>query len=455
MTLARDLERALSDQGIALRVTSVAPLTGGASRATSAVAAERDDGSTWNLILQSEPGERRHPEGMALEAEIITAAGTAGVPVASVVATHPAAEPENPDALGSSWFLSEAVEGETIARRILRDEAFAGARAVLPAQLGAALAATHTAALDGLEGLERQDELVRYREVADELGLVSPAFELAFRWLERHRPTATTETLVHGDFRLGNLIIDASGLSAVIDWELAHIGDPMEDLGWLCVRAWRFGGPKPVAGLGDYDELFAAYEQASGRAVDPEVVRWWEVLGTLKWGIMCGMQAERHRSGATRSVELAAIGRRIPEQEFDLMMLLGAREPGPADDGPEPSPSAASAETSTLDLIDAVREFIQNDVMTGDNPRVAFHGRVAANVLAMVERDLTLGPDQDTAHRARLEGLGVPSITSDDELAAAIRRGELDDRTIEVRDILAARAADRLAVNNPRWLPPG
>ena len=136
-------------------------------------------------------------------------------------------------------------------------------------------------------------------------------------------PEQLPATVVHGDFRLGNVIVDEHGLAAILDWELAHVGDPMEDLGWLCVKAWRFGGDLPVAGLGAYDDLFAAYSDASGRPVDPDVVRWWEVLGTLKWGIMCIMQANAHLSGASRSHELAAIGRRVCENEYDLLALMG------------------------------------------------------------------------------------------------------------------------------------
>jgi aminoglycoside phosphotransferase (APT) family kinase protein len=137
-----------------------------------------------------------------------------------------------------------------------------------------------------------------------------------------HQPPAGTLRVVHGDFRLGNVIVDDTGLRAVIDWELAHLGDPMEDLGWLCVKAWRFGGRSPVAGLGDYETLFAAYEAAGGETIDPTTVLWWEVLGTWKWGIMCMLQANAHLSGAARSHELAAIGRRVCENEYDLLNML-------------------------------------------------------------------------------------------------------------------------------------
>jgi aminoglycoside phosphotransferase (APT) family kinase protein len=128
--------------------------------------------------------------------------------------------------------------------------------------------------------------------------------------------------VVHGDFRNGNLMIGADGIRAVLDWELAHLGDPMEDLGWLCVKSWRFGQAPPVGGFGEYDELCASYAAASGRAVDRGTLHWHETLGTLKWGIMCIMQAVTHTSGIVRSVELAAIGRRVCEVEHDLLRCL-------------------------------------------------------------------------------------------------------------------------------------
>ena len=155
-----------------------------------------------------------------------------------------------------------------------------------------------------------------------------PAMEALIEWLPRTLPEQTRTSIVHGDYRVDNMKFapgTEARVAAVLDWELAHIGDPMEDLGWVCVKAWRFGGAKPVAGIGDYDELFDAYEAAGRQRPDFEVVRWWEVLGTLKWGIMCIMQASSHLNGLTRSHELAAIGRRVCENEHDLFVALEGR----------------------------------------------------------------------------------------------------------------------------------
>jgi aminoglycoside phosphotransferase (APT) family kinase protein len=255
---------------------------------------------------------------MGLEASVLRAVASSGTPVAELLASGVTRS-------GIAYIVSAAVEGETIARKILRDDRFATARERLAEQLGVALARLHAVDPGGIEGLEEIDQLAQYREVLDAFGRPHPTFELAFRWLEAHRPAPTRRTLVHGDFRLGNVIVGDEGLRAVLDWELAHAGDPMEDLGWLCARAWRFGGAGPVAGLGSYEQLFSAYEAESGLAVDPDVAHWWEVLGSMKWGIMCIGQAETHLSGNVRSHELAAIGRRVCENEYDVFLALEGR----------------------------------------------------------------------------------------------------------------------------------
>lgn len=299
----------------ATKVEHLRRLSGGASRETFSFDA---DGGPRILQRQRVAGLR----DFVTESALLREARRAGVPVADVLVTDADATDEQRAAIGAAFMVVERLEGETIARKILRDDEFAGARPKLAAQCGEALAGIHSIPVDAVPGLEAADQLAQYRTAHDALGVPSPAFELGFRWLEHHRPVSSPTTVVHGDFRLGNLIIDGSGLRAVIDWELGHLGDPMEDLAWLCTKAWRFGNKPRVGGFGDVDDLVAAYEARAGVTIDRDALRWWEVLGTLKWGVMCNMQANAHLSGMVRSVELAMIGRRVCEQEHDLLLLL-------------------------------------------------------------------------------------------------------------------------------------
>ncbi len=286
-------------------------LSGGASRETWRFSA---DGRA--LILQRQrAGDQRN---MLVEAGVVSAARRGGVPVPELIEARRRDD-------GMAFMVLEAIDGETIARKIQRDDEYAVARTRLTADCGDALARIHTLDASHVDGLEHTDQLAYYTDVLDSLGQPHPVLELVRNWLVDTRPTSERMCLVHGDFRLGNIIVGSDGLRAVIDWELAHLGDPMEDLGWLCVKAWRFGGMAPVAGLGDYDDLFGAYEAAGGAPVDPVVVHWWEVLGTWKWAIMCILQASVHLNGAARSHELAAIGRRVCENEYDLLVFLDGR----------------------------------------------------------------------------------------------------------------------------------
>lgn len=310
-----DLAVALADVLGVREVAGLTRLSGGASRETWSFQA---DGRPL-IVQRQRSGDTRD---MGVEAAVVRVAFDSGVPVPELVAS-------GSGAVGSHFMILAHIEGETIARKILRDERFAEARTVLVSHMASALAALHAIDPDVITGLPATDQVVQYRQTLDSLNeslqQSHPAFELAFRWLEKNRPTETRRSLVHGDFRLGNLMIGEEGLRAVLDWELAHVGDPMEDLGWLCVRAWRFGSENPVAGIGDYQSLMTAYERASGLKVDRELVRWWEVLGTLKWGIMCMIQASSHLLGLIRSHEMAAIGRRVCENEYDLLLALEGR----------------------------------------------------------------------------------------------------------------------------------
>jgi aminoglycoside phosphotransferase (APT) family kinase protein len=302
--------------GETVEVDALTRLPGGASRETWSFTMRRRDGSTRRLVVRRDP-PGAPTSGLHREAALLRAAARCGVPVAPVVASGGIEA-----GLDAAFVVTEFVEGETIPRRILREPRYARAREVLAAQCGQALAAVHRIPPEEVGGLPGGDPLEGLRVLLDRLAQPHPAFELGFRWLGESRPPRVAAVVVHGDFRNGNLIVGPEGVRAVLDWELAHLGDPLEDLGWLCVKAWRFGAALPVGGFGTVEQLVDAYEAAGGGQVDAAALRWWQVLGTLRWGIICIVQAVTHTSGAVRSVELAAIGRRVGEVEWDLLELL-------------------------------------------------------------------------------------------------------------------------------------
>ncbi|TMB66102.1 MAG: phosphotransferase family protein [Chloroflexi bacterium] len=321
-----------------VRIDDFRLLTGGASRQTWSFDAviEHADGKSemLSLVLRMDPRTEAGQMSRETEFALLKAAHEEGVPVAKVRLM-------GDESLGAPGFLMERVEGETIARKLLRDEEYADARQVMTGQLGAILARIHAipVAKHSLDALPTplpgkspaETEVDRfeatYRAITPE---PHPALELAFRWLRQNMPPAPVEpTLVHGDYRIGNVIFGPEGVRAILDWELAHLGDPMEDLGWICVRSWRFGNDdRPVGGLGPRGELWASYEAAGGRKVDREAVRWWEVFGSLRWGIICIGQARRAMESPPKEghagshLELLTIGRRTAETEWELLNLM-------------------------------------------------------------------------------------------------------------------------------------
>lgn len=307
-------------------VASAARLSGGASQETWRFDIVHPDGVIGAILRRSPKGYGAAPTraaGLAAEAALMQLAYEAGVPSPRVMHVLTAE-----DDLGTG-FIMQRVEGETIARKILRDDEFAAVRPHLARQIGGVLAGLHKLPRSKLPELRRMNaarEIDEFEHDYRSLDWPKPVFELALRWLRDHDPgPSAEETLVHGDFRNGNLIIGADGIRAVLDWELAHLGDPMEDLGWVCVNSWRFGEiDKPVGGFGSREELFAGYE-AAGRKADPARVKFWEVMGTLRWGIMCGGMMQRFRENPDHSMERAMIGRRASETEIDLLRLLAPR----------------------------------------------------------------------------------------------------------------------------------
>ncbi|WAJ46574.1 phosphotransferase family protein [Mycobacterium sp. Aquia_216] len=300
-------------------IENLRALTGGASRTTWAFDAVAG-AQRLALILRTGPPDDIHAS-MELEARSQAAAGAAGAPVPHILVAD-----DSPAVLGNPFLVCDEIKGETIVRRIARqlDTADGYARRTeLLRQCAQALAAIHHADSD-IPGLAYQDQLVEWRERLDAMNDTTATFEWAFRWLAAHRPQSSTRVLVHGDYRMGNLIVDGSDLAAVLDWELVHLGEAYEDLAWFCIRAWRFGAPASLdaGGLGSIEGFVRDYEQASATTVDRVTLHWWLVLATLRWGVICRYQAERHLSGQSRSVELATIGRRVSETEWDILNLL-------------------------------------------------------------------------------------------------------------------------------------
>jgi aminoglycoside phosphotransferase (APT) family kinase protein len=310
------LEEAGDDPG----EISLAPIPGGASRETWLV-----EGPRGRWVLRRDPEGSVSLVGLREEFDLIDRAAGAGVPVPHPVAFEPAG-----GRFGSAGMLLGFVEGTSVAPRVLRKPEFERARGRLTAQLAEALAGIHAVdvaeldgVLPGVTGDPAVAQIAEWERQLDEIGEPLPAVELGLRWLRANAPEPAPARLVHGDFRLGNFIVDENGLAAVIDWELSHLGDPAEDIGWLCIRSWRFGNDDhEVAGVGHLGEFVSAYESAGGARVDPDRIRYWEVFGNVKWAIICARQAHDHLSGVRPSHELASLGRRICEPEWDLLQLI-------------------------------------------------------------------------------------------------------------------------------------
>jgi aminoglycoside phosphotransferase (APT) family kinase protein len=313
--------------GLPTTITAMQPIAGGASRETWAVDAEIG-GVQEALVLRMDQASSMNSDALSRPQEfaLLAAAHASGM-----LAPRPRWLDAEGAALGRPFLLMDRVAGESIGPRVVRRPELADARARLPAQMAMQLASIHAIDPTALDFLPRppaerspaQHALDQTRHAIDAIDLQNPALEFGLRWLEQCAPSCEQLRLVHGDFRIGNLLVGPEGLNAVIDWEFAHMGDPHEDLAWPCVRDWRFGNAAlHVGGVGKLAPYLEAYESASGRNVDRATLHWWEIMGNLRWAATCHVQAQRHLSGADPSVELASLGRRAAEMELEFLMLI-------------------------------------------------------------------------------------------------------------------------------------
>mgnify|MGYP001183915339 FL=1 len=314
------LENLLLKNGQEGKVSNLEPLTGGASAETWKFSFSTKKGSK-NLILRKGSGKKSPLAVLKSEEAVIQQkVRESGAPVAEIVAIS-----KDEADLGDAY-LMKLVPGESIARKILRDQKFKSAREKLAFQCGKALATIHSVPIEDFKQVPKKsirEELNRLYTTYKSFEQPLPVFEYAFKWLGDKDFSSRKDSLVHGDFRLGNLIVDEKGLAAVIDWEMVSIGNPLLDIGWMCVNSWRFGlSEKVVGGFGDLEELLAGYGSVSKEEISVEEVKIWQVLGSLRWGVICLIQAYSHLQGEVNSVEKAAIGRRVSETEIDIVDLL-------------------------------------------------------------------------------------------------------------------------------------
>lgn len=371
------------------------------------------------------------PLSHADEAALIRAARAGGVLAPEVLI-----ELDPDDGLGSGYVM-RALTGSPDPARALA----AADPALALADIARELAATHRLDCTGL-AVPLMDTAAALGELRARFmahGGDRPILALALRWLAANIPPPAAPRLVHGDFRLGNLMFDHGRLTGVLDWELAHLGDSHEDLAFGCMTVWRFSRPdRPGYGLGTLADLFAAYEAASSTRIDPDRFRFWTIYRTFWWALGCLQMGTFWRAGHDRSVERVVVARRTAEQELDLLLLLEELAP-PAERArplppPRPRPAGASGEPSGAEILTAVSEWLTSDIKPLLSGRATFDLAVARNALGIVAREIDQRP-----------------VAGDARLAAEVMAGAVDLATPGVLARLRRMAIDKLSADMPKY----
>jgi aminoglycoside phosphotransferase (APT) family kinase protein len=306
-----------------VRIDRYERLSGGAIQENFALDACIDGRDEAFVLRKDAPSRVAVSRTRAEEFALLRVAFTAGVTV-----PEPLWNSDDPAIVGTPFFVMRRAAGTALGRRIVRDETLGGDRTTLAARLAEQLARIHAirppvASLAFLGAPQTaHDFIAGAHAFLDATGRTEFALELGLRWLDVNAPAPTATVLLHRDFRTGNYLLDADGITAILDWEFAGWGDPHEDIGWFCAWCWRFGSDdREAGGIGSRASFYAAYERAAGRRVDDARVRYWETFAHARWAVVARQQTERHRSGAERSLELLLIG--TLEPELDDMLLRG------------------------------------------------------------------------------------------------------------------------------------
>jgi len=430
-------------------------LSAGASQETYRIVIGTDAGEV-KLAMRRAPGATRPAHGsypgLETEALLMSAARSAGVPEPEILWVL---RPE--DGLGDG-FIMQWLDGETLGARIVRDASLAAIRPKLAEQCGEILARIHAIDLERsglatrLERLSPEQSVRATWQGYQALDTPQPMIDFTARWLLEHLPATFEPTLVHNDFRNGNIMVAAHGVVAVLDWEIAHIGDPMRDLGWICTNSWRFGRSElPVGGFGTYADLVRGYERVSGKRVAAEHVKFWQIFGSFWWACSSLSMAQHYRTGPDRTVERPAIGRRSSECQVDCVNLL---IPGPvvllAQDA-----LPSSVDMPRIDeIVTSVRDYLRTDVMAATNGRTQFLARVAGNALDIVLRDFAVGAEHRERQLQRLRAL----LGEDGDLQtlrrALVQRLREDRMALDhpgLADALREAVVNQAAIDQPTY----
>ncbi len=432
-------------------------LSGGASQETYRLEIESAQGVVTLAMRRAPGGEQVEPTpghpGLAVEAKLMRCALQAGVPEPEV---YYVLQPG--DNLGDG-FIMQWLEGVALGARVVRSPELDGVRPRLAYMCGEILARIHGVDL-AASGLDQDLDVLSPADYVEQtweryraFDTPQPMIDYAGRWLLEHMPEGFTPALVHNDFRNGNIMFSPQGVVAVLDWEVAHIGDPMRDLGWICTNSWRFGRTDlPVGGFGGYEQLFEGYESVTGVPVDRERVKFWEVFGSFWWAIGCLGMAEHYRTGPDQTVERPAIGRRSSECQVDCVNLL---IPGPVSLAAQAGPLDKADMPRIDELLVSVRDFLHNDVMQETSGRLNFLARVAGNSLDIVLRDQVLGPAARQQELSRLRDLCNVADGSLDELrwqlVHGLRDGQISLQTEGLAEHLRATVVNQVAIDQPRY----
>ena len=361
------------------------------------------------------------------------------------------------DDLGDG-FVMEWLDGITLGAKVVRDPELDEIRPTLARKSGEVLAKIHaidleetglTRYLDAITPAEYVEQTwARYRDFET----AQPMIDYTGRWLVDNLPGDYSPSLVHNDFRNGNIMFDQQGIVAVLDWEVAHIGDPMRDLGWICTNSWRFGrSDLPVGGFGDYEDLFAGYESVSGVKVDRDRVRWWEVFGSFWWAIGCLGMAEHYRTGPDKTVERPAIGRRSSECQVDCVNLL---IPGNVELVATETEHGSNEMPRMEELLVSVRDFLREEVMRETQGRTNFLARVASNSLDIAIREQVMGSRLKEGEVKRLNKVVHRDGTLDElrwKLVKDIRSQAIELDAPGLEDYLRFTVVNQVSIDQPKY----